>query len=103
MSSPINHSLLSVLEKYVFYLEKHNNNHKLFKIKKALECLMIFKEDIYNVEQVKSIKGGASRYSSQNSKEWFTENFSLYHMGREELVDPKFIEFLENEVLKWVH
>jgi hypothetical protein len=25
----------------------------------------------------------------------------LYHMRREELVDPKFIEFLENEVLKW--
>ena len=44
--------------------------------------------------------GGATRYSTYNPKEWFAENFSLYHMGREELVDPKFIEFLENEVLK---
>ena len=43
---------------------------------------------------------GATRYSTYNQKEWFAENFSLYHMGREELVDPKFIEFLENEVLK---
>jgi len=48
----------------------------------------------------KRISGGATRYSNSNSKEWFAENFSLYHMGREELVDPKFIEFLENEVLK---
>jgi len=46
------------------------------------------------------ISGGATRYSNANTKEWFAENFSLYHLGREELVDPKFIEFLENEVLK---
>jgi hypothetical protein len=51
-------------------------------------------------QKVKSINGGATRYSNANTKEWFAENFSLYHMGREELVDPKFIEFLENEVLK---
>ena len=51
-------------------------------------------------KKVKNINGGATRYSSTNTKEWFAENFSLYHMGREELVDPKFIEFLENEVLK---
>ena len=52
------------------------------------------------IKKVKNISGGATRYSSTNTKEWFAENFSLYHMGREELVDPKFIEFLENEVLK---
>ncbi|BAQ91651.1 Phage minor capsid protein 2 [uncultured Mediterranean phage uvMED] len=51
-------------------------------------------------QKLKSINGGATRYSNANTKEWFAENFSLYHMGREELVDPKFIEFLENEVLK---
>ena len=48
----------------------------------------------------KNINGGATRYSNSNTKEWFAENFSLYHMGKEKLVDPKFIEFLENEVLK---
>ena len=51
-------------------------------------------------QKVTTVNGGATRYSSTNTKEWFAENFSLYHMGREELVDPKFIEFLENEVLK---
>ena len=55
------------------------------------------------IKKVKNISGGATRYSSTNTKEWFAENFSLYHMGREELVDPKFIEFLENEVLKWMN
>ena len=42
----------------------------------------------------------ATRYANKNQKEWFAENFSLYHMDRKDLVDPKFIEFLENEVLK---
>ena len=47
------------------------------------------------------VKGSsATRYSDENVYEWFAENFSLYHMGREELVDPNFIKFLENEVLK---
>ena len=46
----------------------------------------------------KKLNGGSTRYSTANSKEWFAENFSLYHMGREELVDPKFIEFLENKM-----
>jgi hypothetical protein len=45
-------------------------------------------------------KKGASRYSTADVQEWFAENFSLYHMGKEQLVDPKFIQFLEDEVLK---
>ena len=45
-------------------------------------------------------KSSASRYSAKNTKEWFAENFSLYHMGKKDLVDPRFIEFLENEVMK---
>jgi len=53
-------------------------------------------------ESISFYKGGASRYSTSNTQEWFAENFSLYHMGKEELVDPRFIQFLEDEVLKWV-
>ena len=49
MSYPLNQDLIHILEKYVFYLEKHSDNHKLFKIKKALESLMVFKENIYNI------------------------------------------------------
>tara|TARA_B100001287_G_scaffold14699_1_gene11084 strand:- start:22272 stop:24050 length:1779 start_codon:yes stop_codon:yes gene_type:complete len=51
-------------------------------------------------ESISFYKGGASRYSTSNTQEWFAENFSLYHMGKEELVDPRFIQFLEDEVLK---
>ena len=57
MNSSLNQKLIHILEKYVFYLEKHSDNHKLFKIKKALESLMVFKENIYNIEDVKQIKG----------------------------------------------
>ena len=47
------------------------------------------------------VKGkGASRYSDKNTKEWFAENFSLYHMGKLDLVDKRFIDFLESEVMK---
>jgi DNA ligase (NAD+) len=57
MSNPLNQHLIHILEKYVFYLEKHKDIHKIFRIKKALEALMVFKENIYNVEEVKEIKG----------------------------------------------
>ncbi len=51
-------------------------------------------------ESLSFYQGGATRYSTANTNEWFAENFSLYHMGKEELVDPRFIQFLEDEVLK---
>ena len=40
-----------------------------------------------------------TEYSEYNSKEWFAESFSLYNMGRKDLVDPKIINFLD-EVAK---
>ena len=57
MSYPLNQNLIHILEKYVFYLEKHSDIHKLFRIKKTLEALTVFKENIYNIEDVKQIKG----------------------------------------------
>lgn len=42
---------------------------------------------------------GSTRYSDKNPKEWFAENFCLYEMGKTELVDPRFIEFLKENVL----
>ena len=48
----------------------------------------------------KFYKNGSTRYSATNTKEWFAENFSLYHMGREDLTDPRFIQFLEEDILK---
>ena len=40
-----------------------------------------------------------SRYSQQNSKEWFAENFSAYHMGKTEIVSPEWLEFYKTEIL----
>ena len=57
MSSSLNQKLIHILEKYVFYLEKHLDTHKLFRIKKALESLTIYKGNINTVEDVKNIKG----------------------------------------------
>jgi hypothetical protein len=39
-----------------------------------------------------------SRYGTENKKEWFAENFSLFWMGRRDLVAPRFMEIME-EVL----
>jgi len=41
-----------------------------------------------------------TKYAKSNAKEFFAENFSLYHMGREDLVDEKFIKFLK-EIEEW--
>ena len=57
MNNPLNNDLIHILEQYVFYLEKQQDIHKLFKIKKALESLTIFKDNIYTIEDVKKIKG----------------------------------------------
>jgi hypothetical protein len=38
----------------------------------------------------------ATGYSNANSKEWFAENFSLFWMGKRDLVDSRFIEIMED-------
>ena len=37
----------------------------------------------------------ATEYSEANSKEWFAENFSLYFMGKKELVSPQAKQLIE--------
>lgn len=79
----------------------HEFGHHVHQLKNRPKNLSRF--DKPPIEQAllgKRINGGASRYSTANTSEWFAENFSLYHMGKEELVDPRFIKFLEDEVLK---
>jgi len=49
------------------------------------------KSDIFNNYKDNS----PTTYGAKNTKEWFVENFSLYFMEREDLVDPKFIEILK--------
>merc|ERR1711871_870793 len=81
MSSFLNQKLVHILEKYVFYLEKHPDVHKLFKIKKALESLTSYKENINTVEEVKKIKGiGNTTY-----------------LILKEYCDTGIVEYIENE------
>jgi len=37
-----------------------------------------------------------TKYAGSNSHEWFAENFSLYHLGRKDLVDPILADLLES-------
>jgi len=54
----------------------------------------------FKLSKLRTKGKGASRYSDKNTKEWFAENFSLYHMGKLDLVDKRFIDFLESEVMQ---
>ena len=36
-----------------------------------------------------------TNYAKANGVEWFAENFSLYSMGKIDLIDPKFIKLIE--------
>ena len=36
-----------------------------------------------------------TNYAKANGHEWFAENFSLYSMGKIDLIDPKFIKLIE--------
>ena len=40
-----------------------------------------------------------TRYSETNPEEWWAENFSLYNMGRKDLVDPKLLALMD-EIVK---
>jgi len=43
----------------------------------------------------RNVTGGPSRYSQSNPQEWFAENFAMWAMRREDLVDPEFMELIE--------
>jgi len=59
-------------------------------IKRPLE-VRLKKRDITHTYK----KNSPTDYGATDTKEWFVENFSLYFMERKDLVDPKFIEVLE--------
>ena len=50
-------------------------------------------------DRLKKLKGwketSPTGYGATDVQEWFVENFSLYYRGRKDLVDPKFVEILE--------
>ena len=42
------------------------------------------------------ISGGPSEYSQENEREWFAENFAMWAMRREDLVDPQFTVIIDD-------
>lgn len=90
----------------VIYHEFAHHIHQTKNYKKVTEKGGMFaqapvEKALRNPTISRGVKGSsATRYSDENVYEWFAENFSLYHMKKEELVDPNFIKFLEDEVLK---
>ena len=40
----------------------------------------------------------STRYMLKETEEWNAENFSLYHMNRKDLVDPKWIKYYEEQI-----
>ena len=58
------------------------------------------RKDIKLLKETSTTKLFPSQYSTTNSKEWFAENFSLYHQkGLRKYCSEDFIEFYEKEVL----
>ena len=62
-------------------------------------------ESLYYPKLEKAWKGkrfrgkSASRYADKNQAEWFVENFTLFEMGKKELIDPSWLKFFEENVL----
>ena len=48
---------VKILEKYLYYLEKQNDPQKVFRLKQAIESLMVIDEPIDSPNQLKHLKG----------------------------------------------
>jgi hypothetical protein len=78
----------------VAYHEFGHQVHQLYALNKG--------RGTYRMPSVESrirgqrVTGGPSRYSQSNPKEWFAENFAMWAMRREDLVDSDFIELIED-------
>jgi len=76
--------------------------HQMYKINKLeIEDRIERRDYRFNTpieKRVKYTRGrkGATQYSDADGQEWFAENFALYFGGRTELVDPKFIDIIED-------
>ena len=71
-------------------------------VEQSLEKLKLGLEKVYNSDG--SVKIAVlnnnpltipTKYAAYSDKEWFAESFSLYNMGREDLLDLKFIKLIK--------
>ena len=66
------------------YVDEFTELNRRYKPKVEKQIIPLFRK-----------KRGATKYSDANAKEWFAENFSLYEMGKKDLVDERFIKLIE--------
>ena len=90
-----------------YYHEMGHHVHQMYKLKDARpqRGVRIVGEPDFNEvirpleERLKKVKdwknSSPSNYGATDVKEWFVENFSLYYRGKKDLVDPKFVEILQ--------
>ena len=90
-----------------YYHEMGHHVHQMYKIKDARpqRGIRLVGEPTYRdiirplEDRLKKVKDwkktSPTGYGASNVHEWFVENFSLYFRGKKDLVDPKFVEILE--------
>ena len=78
-----------------FYHEFGHHVHQQWRVQTVSDYLNPTVEKWMRSIAKKGERKSATRYGDNNEKEWFAENFSLYFMDREDLVDPLFVRLIE--------
>lgn len=82
-----------------FWHEFGHHVHQNYGVTSGTEYLSRLTPTEKAIERLYADKGQTrimpSRYSGKNSKEWFAESFSLFKMGRSDLIDPDLLQLIE--------
>ena len=79
----------------IFYHEFGHNVHQQYLVDDLVSYRNPAIEKWMRANARQGSRKSATRYGDTNQREWFAENFSLYFMDREDLVDPLFIRLIE--------
>ena len=77
------------------YHEFGHNVHQQYMVINRLNYFDPEVEKWMKSRATRDVRKSATRYGDKNEREWFAENFSLYFMDREDLVDPLFVRLIE--------
>lgn len=77
------------------YHEFGHNVHQQYRVNNLGTFYAPEVEEWMKSRATRDVRKSATRYGDKNEREWFAENFSLYFMDREDLVDPLFIRLIE--------
>ena len=77
------------------YHEFGHNVHQQYRVNGWDSYFKPEVEEWLKSRATRDVRKSATRYGDKNEREWFAENFSLYFMDREDLVDPLFVRLIE--------